>query len=464
MPSCRFFLAVLFLLGAMLAGAEAPSTAQHTLVSIQGTVNGPGGGPLAGARVAIRLPDFNEGDDVLADTVSDVDGKFALLAVALAPGRYVVHASGIGFDGDEKPFTVKDEPVNLSMALNLKPQSKTRGASTAYTVVRVFYATDREAVIGKQPADYAGIRSAKNSLSYGTCDVSIPETHTFAEMERPSIWKLEFHADPEKHMVLQKVEPESRDVFFSQVSATISSSPSKDAFVFIHGYNVTFENAAIRTAQLAYDFGFKGAPILYSWPSKGSLLGYLADEDAIKETTTNFKHFLEDVANNSGASVVHVVAHSMGNRAALSALAQLANDPHFHNFARFSTVVFAAPDVDRNLFISSIAQISKPQTKVTLYVSQHDQALTASHLLFHKELRAGEGGRDSIVVPGMDTVDVSQLSADALGHSYFGDNSDVVRDLLEFFKGQIAPRPGLSRIPLGTLAYWQLTAGVHAAN
>ena len=464
MASYRFLIAVFLLLGAALTCAQTPVHAQRTSVTIQGTVNGPGGKPLTGASVAIRPLDFSEDDDALADTDTDVDGKFALLAIPLAPGSYVVHASGVGFDSDEKHFEVNAEPVKLSFELSLKPEAKSRSASTAYTVVRIFYATDREAVADKQSVEYIGIRSAKNSLSYGSCDVSIPKMHTLAEIERPSIWRLEFHADPEKHMILQKVAPESKEVFFNQVSAAVSLSPSKDAFVFIHGYNMSFERAAIRTAQLTYDLGFKGAPILYSWPSKGSLLGYLADEDAINGTTANFKLFLQDVANNTGASVVHVIAHSMGNRAALSALSQLAGDAHFSNFAKFSTIVFAAPDVDRDVFISSIAKIRKPQTKITLYVSQYDQALAASHLLFHKELRAGEGGSYSIVLPGMDTVDVSQISADALGHSYYGDNSNVVRDLLEFFRGQIAPRPGLSRVRLGALAYWELTATVNAAN
>jgi esterase/lipase superfamily enzyme len=464
MSSRRFFIVIILLLAVTLAGAQAQAPDHRTPVTIQGTVNGPGGRPLSGARVAILPPDFTEGDDVLADTVSDVDGKFALFAIPLAPGSYVVHASSVGFDSDEKPFAVKAEPVNLAVELNLKPEAKTRGPITAFTVVRVFYATDREAVVDKQSVDYVGIRSAKKTLSYGSCDVSVPETHALAEIERPSIWRLEFHPDPEKHMILQKVMPESKDVFFNQVSSAVSSSPSKDAFVFIHGYNMSFERAAIRTAQLTYDLGFKGAPILYSWPSKGSLLGYLADEDAVNETTADFKQFLEDVANNTGASVVHVVAHSMGNRAALSALSQLAGDPHFPNFAKFSTIVFAAPDVDRAVFINSIAQIRKPQTKITLYVSQHDQALSASHFLFHQELRAGEGGSDPIVLPGMDTIDVSQISADALGHSYFGNNSNVVRDLLEFFRGKIAPRPGLARVRLGALAYWELTATANAAN
>ncbi|HEY1986436.1 MAG TPA: alpha/beta hydrolase [Terracidiphilus sp.] len=464
MFSRTFLIALILLLGAAIAGAQVPSPTQQWPVTIQGTVNGPGGQPITGARVAILLPDSNEDDDVFADTVTDVEGKFALFAIPLAPGNYVVHASRAGFASDEKQFVVKAEPVNLSFDLKLKLSAKTRGESTAHTVVRIFYATDREAVTDKESVDYAGIRSAKNLLSFGSCEVSIPGTHTLAEIERPSIWRLEFHADPERHMILRKVAPESKDVFFNQVSAAVATSPSKDAFVFIHGYNMSFERAAIRTAQLTYDLGFKGAPILYSWPSRASLLGYLADEDAVNETTANFKQFLEDVANNTGASVVHVIAHSMGNRAALSALSQLANEPDFPNFAKFSTIVFAAPDVDRDVFIDSIARIRKRQTKITLYVSQHDQALTASRFLFHKGLRAGEGGSDSIVLQGMDTIDVTQISIDALGHSYYGNNSNVVRDLLEFFRGRIAPRPGLSRVPLGALAYWKLTATANAAN
>jgi esterase/lipase superfamily enzyme len=239
----------------------------------------------------------------------------------------------------------------------------------------------------------------------------------------------------------------------------VAASPGKEAFVFVHGYNVSFEDAAIRTAQLAYDFGFKGAPIFYSWPSRGSLFGYLDDEQSVQDTTGNLKQFLEDVAASSGATVVHLIAHSMGNRALLPVLAQLAADPQFKDFGKFSTVVFAAPDVDRDVFMQLAAQIHNPQNKVTLYVSEHDQALAASHLLFHKEPRAGEAGSDTIVMQGLDTVDVSKLSMDALGHSYFGDNRNVVEDLLKFLKGQLAPRPGLSKVPLGSLAYWQLVAG-----
>lgn len=122
-----------------------------------------------------------------------------------------------------------------------------------------------------------------------------------------------------------------------------------------------------------------------------------------------------------------------------------------------STVADTRTDVNGKFAFLGIAMTPGPY--LVQYVSEHDQALAASHLLFHKEPRAGEAGSDTIVMQGLDTVDVSKLSMDALGHSYFGDNRNVVEDLLKFLKGQLAPRPGLSKVPLGSLAYWQFVAG-----
>jgi len=427
------------------------------LVNVHGTVSGPDGKPVAGARVDIRAGSTS--DSVVTDTRTDVDGEFAFLGIGLTPGSYLVHASAVGFGQAENTFKVEraKRTPDQTIALALSAQPKERGANSAFTVVRVLYATDRKAQIDQGSQAYLGVRSDSGSLAYGACDVSIPETHVVAELERPSIWRLEFHPDPERHIVLGKVQSEAKAGFLKDVAGMVAASPGKEAFVFVHGYNVSFEDAAIRTAQLTYDFGFKGAPIFYSWPSRGSLFGYLDDEQSVQQTVGNLKQFLEDISASSGATVIHLIAHSMGNRALLPVLAQLAADPHFKDFGKFNTVVFAAPDVDRDSFMQLVQQIHRPQNKVTLYVSEHDQALAASHLLFHKEPRAGEAGTDTIVMPGLDTVDVSKLSMDALGHSYYGDNRSVVEDLLKFLKGQLAPRPGLSKVPLGSLAYWQLT-------
>jgi esterase/lipase superfamily enzyme len=457
-PGPNFFaLLVLLVAPAGLQAQAVPGAAAR--LNVQGTVSGPDGNPVAGARVDIRAG--SSSDSTVADTLTDVDGRLAFFGVALTPGPYLIHASAAGFGEAEKTFKIDSTAPasDLTFTLALPARPKERGASTGFTLVRVLYATDRKSQTVQNSVQYLGARADNGALSYGSCQVSIPESHVLAEVERPDIWKLEFHPDPEKHIVLQKVDSEAKAQFLKDVAGMVSASPGKEAFVFVHGYNVSFEDAAIRTAQLAYDFGFKGAPIFYSWPSRGSLFGYLDDETSVQQTAGNLKQFLEDVTASSGATVVHLIAHSMGNRALLQVLAELAADPQFKDFGKFSTVVFAAPDVDRDVFTQTVQQIHKTQSKITLYVSEHDQALAASHLLFHKEPRAGEGGSDTIVMQGLDTVDVSKLSTDALGHSYFGDNRSVVEDLLKFLKGQIAPRPGLSKVPLGSLAYWQMAPG-----
>ena len=442
-----------FLLSAHAMDGTPPAGTSSQYI-LQGTVAGPNGLPVPEARIDLR----DAQDRILADTLTDVDGKFALLGIPLPIGNYLIHASAVGFEVDEKRFEInKESQAYLNFSLTLKIAAKARGMSSRFTVVRVFYATDRKQESDAQSVRYTGSRSDRGTLAYGSCEVSIPETHSFAELERPSIWRFEFRVDPEKHVMLRKVEAEPKDQFFKEVSKSVAGSPTKDAFVFVHGYNVSFEDAAVRTAQLTYDFGFKGAPILYSWPSRGSLFGYLADEESVAQTVGNLKQFLAEVASNSGATVVHLIAHSMGNRALLPAVAQLAADPHFKDFKKFRDLVSAAPDVDRDVFIKLVAQIQKPtSSSISLYVSQQDQALAASHFLFHKEQRAGEGGSQSVIMPGLDTVDVSEVNMDALGHSYYGDSRSVVMDLLEFFEGKHPPRPGLTRISVGSLGYWLL--------
>jgi esterase/lipase superfamily enzyme len=116
---------------------------------------------------------------------------------------------------------------DLTFALALPAQPKERGASSDFTVVKVFYATDRKAEGDPNSIQYTGLKADNGALTYGSCDVSIPETHTVADLERPSIWRLEFHPDPEKHIVLQKVAAESKDRLLNDIASMVAASPEK---------------------------------------------------------------------------------------------------------------------------------------------------------------------------------------------------------------------------------------------
>ena len=152
---------------------------------------------------------------------------------------------------------------------------------------------------------------------------TIPKLHKIGRLESPSLLRFEFRPDPKKHIVLAKLQNLEEQVFFDEVAQSVAKSIAKDSLVFIHGYNVSFEDAARRTGQIAFDLNFIGAPIFYSWPSNNRATAYLKDETNITWSTPHFLKFLETLAERSGAKRIHIIAHSMGNRAVCDALKAL---------------------------------------------------------------------------------------------------------------------------------------------
>jgi esterase/lipase superfamily enzyme len=412
--------------------------------------------PVDGVQVELRDPATGE---VLAGTETGTDGKFMLPVAGLKPGKYAVHISLTSFEDQDQPVTIRAdgaEPGPVSFVMHcLVPDTP----PIRHSVVRVFYATDRRQgrslVKWTDRIGYDNVRDPKGKLTLGVSDVNIPETHQPTGIERPSILKLEFRPNPGRHVIVESVQPEGDDRFFQEVARQVTASENKDAFVFVHGFGLSFESAVQRTAQVSYDLGFHGAPILYSWSSEGSLFGYLTDQQRVQATVDDLENFLTELSQRSGAKTIHLIAHSMGNRALLAALVRL-NGAANGAANPFRDVILAAPDVDRSEFIGEVKQLTQPERHITLYVSSSDQLLLISQHLFHHEVRAGEAGASIIVLPSVDTIDITRTSIDLLGHSYYGNNRPVLRDLSHIFENERAPRPGLERTVAGSLAYWLL--------
>ena len=68
----------------------------------------------------------------------------------------------------------------------------------------------------------------------------------------------------------------------TQMWKALQTSQAKALLVYVHGYNMSFDETATRAAQLAYDLDFPGLPFFFSWPSAGKLLGYLRDADSAR--------------------------------------------------------------------------------------------------------------------------------------------------------------------------------------
>lgn len=299
----------------------------------------------------------------------------------------------------------------------------------------------------------------RGTLEMGTCQVSVPRVHEVGQVERPSIFRLEFQEDPTQHVVLADVVQQSEDEFYSRLQDRIGKSPKREAFVFVHGFNVTFEAAARRTAQLAYDLKVDAAPIFFSWPSQGGLLQYTVDETNVVWTVPHLKQFLLGIVQRSGAQSVHLIAHSMGNRALTSALQSIAYE--FRDSPpMFNQVVLTAPDIDADVFRRDIAPaVIKTAGRVTLYASSNDEALLLSKQI-HGYPRAGDTGDGLLVIPGIDTIDVSTVDTSLIGHSYYGSNSTVLEDLLDLLHEAKPPeqRPWLHPMQLGRMMYWVFLA------
>jgi esterase/lipase superfamily enzyme len=341
-------------------------------------------------------------------------------------------------------------------------ESKRYALKNGFASVRVFYGTNRVPTGDTKPASIYG--RASGPLQYGYLDVTIPQSHKLAELETPKQWSeytlrvmnTDFRS---QFVLLENVKPLARDVFVAQLQREIQSSPSRDVFVFVHGYNNTFEDTARRAAQLAYDLDFDGTPIMFSWPSQGTLTGYFADEDAIEASGQHLAEFLQTVATQSGAARIHLIAHSMGNRVLLAALKTYL--PTQKPDARaFGQLVFTAPDVDRVDFMKTFPALRRSAERLTLYASDTDVALRLSRY-YHGGPRAGSAGPLIIRLQGLDTIDVSGLPADVLGHSYFAANGGAVYDLLHLLWRGDAPdspqRCSKREAELG-IAVWRFNA------
>jgi esterase/lipase superfamily enzyme len=155
--------------------------------------------------------------------------------------------------------------------------------------------------------------------------------------------------------------------------------------------------------------------------------------------------------------VVHVIAHSMGNRALIECLSTLDLSGLPPGSAVLDQVVFAAPDFDADTLADLAAQLSSRARRYTLYASSGDLALRASRELRRGLRRAGESGDDLLVVNGIDTIDASHVDTSLLGHGYFGERT-ILGDIFYLLKDRKSPdeRFGLIRRTRANLKYWEM--------
>lgn len=332
-----------------------------------------------------------------------------------------------------------DNWVCAPTKLTLEDLSLKRSTESSELVYPVWFGTNR-APLG------ASFGSNRNHIvSYGKAFVQVPKAHRFGEIGS-NFWKrlrrLDFRDD---RLRLRAVDTVDRDSFFKELQAEMEDARTRQeephALVFLHGYNVTFEDAAIRAAQLGVDLNISGATAFFSWPSRGTVSGYLADEASIEASEAAITDFLVSFSSHCGADKIHIIAHSMGNRGFLRALQRIAANAKTRGKVKFGQIFLAAPDVDRDLFLDLASLYPEHAERVTLYASDADKAVHLSATL-HDSPRAGYFTPYTIA-NNVDTIAVPNFDVDMLGHGYFAQAEALLSDMHGLLRKDAPPKSRL---------------------
>jgi esterase/lipase superfamily enzyme len=140
-----------------------------------------------------------------------------------------------------------------------------------------------------------------------------------------------------------------------------------------------------------------------------------------------FERALASVMSNPRATRVHIVAHSMGTMLALESLRQLYARYGDAAAQRIGAVIFAAPDIDLDIFSSSIARIRPLAHKITVISATNDRALALSSRVAGGITRVGAAEKEALEKLGLRVVDASGLGWGFINHDLFLSNDEVRR-------------------------------------
>jgi esterase/lipase superfamily enzyme len=152
----------------------------------------------------------------------------------------------------------------------------------------------------------------------------------------------------------------------------------------------------------------------------------------------------------------------MGNEILLRVLERMR--PTAPDGVVISQVILAAPDVDADKFRNIAREITNFSKGVTLYAASNDRALGYSARFWGGVPRAGDvpaGG--PLIVPGVDTIDVTSVSTDALGlnHSGYAENPELLNDVKALIHLGIRPPDvryqSLIKVDTEKGAYWKFS-------
>ncbi|MFC7702107.1 MULTISPECIES: alpha/beta hydrolase [Bradyrhizobium] len=232
---------------------------------------------------------------------------------------------------------------------------------------------------------------------------------------------------------LDRVEPVSADV-----GDLVAQAGGGDVLIYVHGFKQTFETAVLDGAHLSDGIKFRGRTMVFSWPSKAGLFDYAYDRDSAMWSRDEFERVLSTLVSAPGTGRVNIVAHSMGTMLSLESLRQLYARYGDTVTSKIGAVVFAAPDIDMDVFSSAIQRIGPLAGKITVIAATNDRALALSGQIAGGMTRVGAAEKAVIARLGVRVVDASAEGWGIINHDLFLSNAEVQRVIRRSIDGTIA--------------------------
>ncbi len=232
-----------------------------------------------------------------------------------------------------------------------------------------------------------------------------------------------------------------------------------DTLVYVHGFNVTWEEAVGSALALQAMLNRDGvgdpaqhaAVVLFSWPSDGLALpfvSYKSDRTEAKGSGYAFargllklRDHLAGLADRAGGRAcpqdLHLLCHSMGNYVLQNALERMRDFTPGTTLPRlFEHIFLCAPDVDADVLEPGrpMGDLHELARQVTVYHNTGDVALHVSDYTKGNPDRLGSHGatRAAMLPDKVQQVDCSGIVGGFVEHSYYlagRVNDDILRSI-----------------------------------
>ena len=345
--------------------------------------------------------------------------------------------------------------ISILSACSGTPVTESGEPIPEQVLVPIAYVTDRAIGDTSSAPKYFG--PERGDVSYGIATIGISTKKQgvtgYADWQR---WEPNLNKPKNKNQVLD-VNPMTAEAIGAHLKRWSSTTGDRSVLLYIHGYAKSFGTVARNTGILAYELNLRGAPILYSWPSRGSAAAYPADMTSMDWSVVHLEQFLRLLLADPDIDTVHLLAHSMGNRGLLKAMLNLLDDADILENWKFGEIVLFAPDVDADVFRRDIApRFAGIPSRVSMYISGVDVPLDTSGRV-NRYGRAGNAKKEIIIVDGLETVDVTPVSRLLNGHSAHRDVPEIQADLHFLFNEGLGAdsRPTLEAVDTPDGRYWQ---------